>query len=217
MRKYDDQTVAIAVLLLLMVAAPAQSAAVSPAPSQPQTAESDPDFPRPSAEVERYVLGPGDVIQVFVWRNTDLSTTVTVLPDGTVSTPLVDGLTASGKTPVQLARDIETALSEYLRSPRVSVLVEATKSTFRQVKLIGQLGSPQSIPYEDGMTVMDAVLAAGGLTPFAAGNRAKIVRKVDGKEKEVPVKLHNLMEKGDLKQNVPLQPGDILIVPETRF
>lgn len=217
MRKYDDQTVAIAVLLLLMVAAPAQSAAVSPAPSQPQTAESDPDFPRPSAEVERYVLGPGDVIQVFVWRNTDLSTTVTVLPDGTVSTPLVDGLTASGKTPVQLARDIETALSEYLRSPRVSVLVEATKSTFRQVKLIGQLGSPQSIPYEDGMTVMDAVLAAGGLTPFAAGNRAKIVRKVEGKEKEVPVKLHNLMEKGDLKQNVPLQPGDILIVPETRF
>lgn len=217
MRKYVDQAVAIAGLLLFLVAAPAQSAAVSPAPAQAETAENDPAFPKPSAEVERYVLGPGDVIQVFVWRNTDLSTTVSVLPDGTVSTPLVDGLVASGKTPVQLARDIETALSEYLRSPRVSVLVESTKSTFRQVKLVGQLGNPQSMPYEDGMTVMDAVLASGGLTPFAAGNRAKIVRKVDGKEKEIPVKLRNLMEKGDLKQNVALQPGDILIVPETRF
>jgi polysaccharide biosynthesis/export protein len=189
--------------------------AEAPGVAIPATPESDPTFPKPAADADRYILGPGDVIQVFVWRNAELSTSVPVLPDGRVSTPLVDAIVASGKTPVQLARDIEAALAEYVRSPRVSVLVSSPQSTFSQVKLVGQVSNPQALPYRDGMTVMDAVLASGGLTPFAAGNRAKILRKAGGKEKEIPVKLKNLMEKGDMKQDLPLQPGDILIVPET--
>jgi polysaccharide export outer membrane protein len=209
----------LAVLVGLMAVAGgawAQAPAVPPTPTAPPAApEDDPAFPRLSADADSYILGPGDVIQVFVWRNTELSTTVPVLPDGKVSTPLVDNIVASGKTPVRLARDIEAALGEYVRSPRVSVLVSSPKSAFSQVKLVGQFTTPQALAYHDGMTVMDAVLAAGGLTAFASGNRAKILRKVDGKDKEIPLKLRNLMEKGDLKQNLPLQPGDILIVPET--
>ena len=202
----------IAGLVFAASLACAQAPANSPVPP-----ENDPDFPEPSADADRYIMGPGDIIQVFVWRSPELSTTVPVLPDGTISTPLVDAIVASGKTPVQLARDIETALLEYVRSPRVSVLVSSPKSSFRQVKLVGQFASPQAMAYQDGMTVMDAVLASGGLTAFAAGNRAKILRTVDGKATEIPVKLRNLMEKGDLKQDLPLLPGDILMVPETLF
>ncbi len=193
-----------------MAQAPAGDAAVPPAGDAAE-------FPQPDASAERYILGPGDVIQVFVWQSPELSTTVPVLPDGRVSTPLVDGIVASGKTPVQLARDIEAALDEYVRSPRVSVLVSTPKSTMSQVRLVGQVGQPQAIAFQDGLTVLDAVLAAGGLTQFAAGNRAKILRKVDGKDKEIRVRISDLMQKGDLKQNLPLQPGDILVVPETFF
>jgi polysaccharide export outer membrane protein len=203
-------------LFLALVFAAGAVGAEAPG-SPPFGAESDPGFPKPAADADSYILGPGDIIQVFVWQNPDLTITVPILPDGRVSTPLVEALVASGKTPVQLGRDIEVALSEYVRSPRVSVMVSSPKSTFSQVKLVGQFANPQAIPYQDGMTVMDAVLASGGLTDFAAGNRAKILRKVDGKDREIPIKLRNLMEKGELKQNLPLQPGDILIVPETRF
>jgi polysaccharide export outer membrane protein len=187
------------------------------APGAAAAPEIDPSFPKPAEDGDRYILGPGDVIQVFVWRNPELSTTVPVLPDGRVSTPLVDAIVASGKTPVQLARDIEASLSEYVKSPRVSILVSSPKSTFSQVKLVGQVANPQGIPYQDGMTVMDAVLASGGLTVFAAGNKAKVLRKVDGKQREIRVKLRDVMEKGDLKQNLALLPGDIIVVPETFF
>jgi len=182
--------------------------AAQPAPQAP-----------PAGQVDRtdYVLGPGDQIQVFVWRNPDLSATVPVRPDGRISTPLVEDMVAVGKSPSQLARDIEKVLGEYVRSPQVNVIVTQPLSTFSQVKVVGQVMHPQVIPYRNGLTVLDAILASGGLGQFAAGNRSKLVRTVDGKQVEIKLKIANLLNDGDMKQNVPLQPGDVLIVPESRF
>jgi len=164
-----------------------------------------------------YVIGPGDVLQVFVWRNPELSTTVPVRPDGKISTPLVEDVVAVGKNPSTLARDIEKVLSDYVRSPQVNVIVTTPASVFSQVKIIGQVTRPQALPYRQGMTVLDAVLAVGGLSQFAAGNRAHLVRTVDGKQKEIHIKLGALVNEGDMKQNIALQPGDVLVVPESRF
>lgn len=164
-----------------------------------------------------YRLGPGDVIQVFVWRNPELSITVPVRPDGKISTPLVDDLVAVGKTPSELARDLEKTLSEYVLTPKVNVIVTGSLSAANQVKLIGQVKSPQSIPYRAGMTVLDAVMAVGGLTEFAAGNRAHILRKApDGKEQFIKVRVADLV-KGKLKGNIAVSPGDVLVVPESMF
>jgi polysaccharide biosynthesis/export protein len=164
-----------------------------------------------------YVIGPGDVIEVFVWQNPDLSVTVPVRPDGRISTPLDEDMVAVGKTPSQLAHDIEIKLSEYVRSPHVNVIVTKPASVFSQVKVIGQVKEPQAVAYRTGMTVLDAVLAVGGLTEYAAGNRARIVRMVDGTEKDIPVRLGSLVNGGDMSQNLPLKPGDVLVVPESRF
>ena len=164
-----------------------------------------------------YRIGPGDTIQVFVWRNPDLSVTVPVRPDGKISTPLVEDMVAVGKTPSQLARDIEKSLAVYIKSPKVSVVVTIALSVYSQVKVIGQVKTPQSLPYRDGMTVLDAVLAVGGLSQFAAGNRARLVRTESGKQTEIKIKLDSLLNEGDTKQDLPLRPGDILVVPETRF
>lgn len=206
----------LALLSALLISA-GTALAQSPGPGSRDAQAAEPAIPASAVDGDRYILGPGDVIEVFVWRNPELSTTVPVLPDGRVSTPLVDSIVASGKTPVQLARDIEAELAEYVRSPRVSILVSSPKSTFSQVKLVGQVANPQGIPYQDGMTIMDAVLAAGGLTLFASGNKAKVIRKVNGKQQEIPVRLRDVMEKGDMKRNIPLMPGDIVVVPETFF
>jgi polysaccharide export outer membrane protein len=124
---------------------------------------------------------------------------------------------AVGKTPTQLQHDIEKVLGEYIRSPQVNVIVTQPLSSFSQVKVIGQVTRPQSLPYREGMTVLDAVLASGGLGQFAAGNRAKLVRTENGKTREIRIKLSNLVNDGDLAQNVPLKPGDVLVVPESRF
>jgi len=165
-----------------------------------------------------YIIGPGDTIQVFVWRNPELSVTVPVRPDGKVSTPLVEDLVAVGKTPTELARDIETELSEYIRSPQVNIIVTNPQSQFSKVTIVGQVGTPGSYAYREGMTVLDAVLEAGGLGEFAAGNRAKLVRKDEsGKPMEIKVRLDDLLEKGKMKDNVALQPGDVLVVPESLF
>jgi polysaccharide export outer membrane protein len=164
-----------------------------------------------------YLIGPGDSVQVFVWRNPDLTVTVPVRPDGKISTPLVENMVAVGKTPSQLARDIESALSVYVKSPEVNVIVTVPASVFSQVKIIGQVLHPQALPYREGMTVLDAVLAVGGLGQFAAGNRAHLVRTVNGKTQEIKIKLEGLVNDGDMKQNLRLQPGDVLVVPETRF
>jgi polysaccharide export outer membrane protein len=180
------------------------------------SAVDDPVVP-PSTVAADYVIGPGDTIQVFVWRNPDLTVTVPVRPDGKISTPLVEDMVAVGKTPSGLARDIEKALSQYVKAPQVNVIVTQPMSVFSQVKVIGQVLKPQSVPYREGMTVLDAVLAVGGLGQFAAGNRAHIERVVGGKTEAIKVKLDALVNDGDMKQNIKLLPGDVLVVPESRF
>ncbi len=126
-------------------------------------------------------------------------------------------MVAVGKTPSQLARDIEAVLAEYIKQPQVNIIVTTAVSTFSQVKVIGQVTTPQAMPYREGMTVMDAVLAVGGLGPYAAGNRSKLVRAEGNGQKEIRVRLSDLINKGDLSQDLPLRPGDVIVVPESRF
>ena len=174
--------------------------------------------PRAGAAVgSEYIIGPGDSLQVFIWRNAELSVTVPVRPDGKISTPLVEDMVAVGKTPSMLARDIEAVLAAYIRTPQVNVIVTNAVSTFSQVRVLGQVTTPQAVPYREGMTVLDAILAVGGLAEFAAGNRAKIVRAEGGKTQEIKVRLSDLVNDGDVSQNLPLKPGDVLVVPESRF
>jgi polysaccharide biosynthesis/export protein len=194
-------------------------------PTAPAAAGVTPDGAAPETETQPaeakvgvdYIIGPGDTLQVFVWRNPELTTTVPVRPDGKISTPLVEDMVAVGKTPSKLARDIETVLSEYVRSPQINVIVTQPASVFSQIKVIGQVVRPQSIAYRDGLTVLDAVLAVGGLSPFAAGNRAMVIRTENGKQREIKVKLSALVNNGDMRQNVALQPGDVVVVPESWF
>lgn len=170
------------------------------------------------AATQDYVIGPGDALQVFVWRNEELSVTVPVRPDGKISTPLVEDMVAVGKTPSQLARDIELVLGEYIRSPKVNVIVATALSATSQVRVVGQAVNPRALPYREGLTVLDVVIDVGGLSEFAAGNRAKIVRKTaDGRQQDIKVRLEDLLEDGDLSQNLAVQPGDVLIIPESRF
>ena len=164
-----------------------------------------------------YIIGPGDSLEIFVWRNPELSSKVPVRPDGKISTPLVEDMVAVGKTPTELARDIEKVLGEYVKSPQVNVIVTQPVSAFSQVKVIGQVVKPQSLPYREGMTVLDALLTVGGLGPYAAGNRAKVVRTEGGKQIQINVNLGTIIDKGDMRQNLRLQPGDVIVVPETRF
>jgi polysaccharide biosynthesis/export protein len=186
-------------------AAPATGDRATPAPGQFGT-------------TSQYRIGPGDVIQVFVWRNPELSVTIPVRPDGKISSPLVEDLVAVGKTPAQLARDIEVTLSEYVRNPQVNIIVTNAASAFSQVKAIGQVKSPQSIAYREGMTVLDLILMAGGLTEFAAGNRAKIIRKDEqGHQQMIKVRLNDLVTKGKVSESIALKPGDVLMVPEAIF
>ncbi|MBP1202262.1 polysaccharide export outer membrane protein [Duganella sp. 1411] len=170
-----------------------------------------------SPEVD-YLIGPGDSISINVWRNPEVSQTVPVRPDGKITAPLVEDLPASGKTPSQLARDIEKALSRYIQQPAVSVIVNGFVGTYdQQIRVIGQAAKPQSLPYRRDMSLMDVLIAVGGVTEFAAGNRASIVRKVDGKQEKLPVRLSDLIKDGDISANVRMWPGDILIIPESFF
>ena len=164
-----------------------------------------------------YRIGPGDNLQIYVWQNPDLSVTVPVRQDGKVSTPLVEDMLAAGKTASDLARDIEKVLSEYVRSPKVNVFVLNAVSALSQVKVTGQVKNPEALPFHEGMTVLDAILAVGGVTDFAAGNRAKVVRTADGKVQEIKIRLDRLLEKGDMSQNIALRPGDVLLIPQSRF
>jgi polysaccharide export outer membrane protein len=182
-----------------------------------QNAASQAEAPPSPVDINQYIIGPGDTLQIFVWRNPELSTTVPVRPDGQISTPLVENIVAVGKTPSQLARDMEKVLGEYVRSPKVNVIVTTPVSAFSQIKVVGQVTRPQGVAYREGMKVLDVVLAVGGLGQFAAGNRAKIVRTEGGKTEEIRVRLADLMNKGDMKQNLAMKPGDVLVVPESMF
>jgi polysaccharide export outer membrane protein len=174
-----------------------------------------PKCPVPNDGSPEYHIGPGDQLQIFVWRSEELSVTVPVRPDGKISTPLVEDMAASGKTPSALARDMEVVLSEYLRTPKVNIIV-AAQGPANQIQVLGEVNMQQSLPYRDGMRLLDVVVAAGGLGEFAAGNRAKIVRSIGQDKVDCPVRVQDLME-GDLSQNIDIYPGDVLIVPPSRF
>ncbi len=172
----------------------------------------------PAAVASDYLIGPGDLLDVFVWGEESLSVTVPVRPDGRVSTPLVDDLEAVGKTPTQLSREMEKVLSEYIRSPKVTVSVKEFVGTFgAQIRVLGQVVQPRAVPYREKMTLLDVMIEVGGLTSFAAGNRAKLVRVVDGKSREMRVRLNDLMSRGRIEENIEMQPGDIVIIPEAVF
>lgn len=165
-----------------------------------------------------YVIGPGDSLRVFVWGHADLSTTVQVRPDGAISTPLVEDLVAAGLTPTELARSIEKVLVEYVRSPTVTIIVQGFVGEFnRQIRVVGQAAQPQSIDYRDGITLLDVIIQVGGLSEFAAGNRAKVVRRQNGEQVAINVRINDLINKGDLTQNIVMLPGDVLIIPESFF
>lgn len=181
-------------------------------------AANPPDVPPTVAAVGAdYLIGPGDRLEVYVWQNPDLTVTVPVRQDGKISTPLVEDMQAAGKTASTLARDCEKVLAEYVRSPKVNVFVLEAVSALSQVKVTGQVKTQKALPFHEGMTVLDAVLESGGLTDFAAGNRAKLIRMVNGKEQEISIHLNKLLDHGDMSQNLPLRPGDVLLVPQSRF
>jgi polysaccharide biosynthesis/export protein len=165
-----------------------------------------------------YVIGPGDRLHVFVWGDNELSTEVVVRPDGLITTPLVEDLPASGKTPTQLARALEQRLSKFVKNPKVTVsVIDFVGRYTEQVRVVGQAAQPQSLPYRDGMTLLDVIIAVGGLTEFAAGNKATIVRKVNGETKQFRVRLDDLIRDGDISANTRMMPGDVLIIPESWF
>ena len=169
---------------------------------------------------EEYVIGPLDQLNIFVWRNPELSSKVQVRPDGRITTPLISDMPAVGKTPAMLADDMKIALGEYIKDPIVSVIVENFSGTFsQQVRIVGATAKPASIPYRANMTLLDAMIAVGGLSEYAAGNRAKLVRydRNTGKQVEYNVKLSSLLKNGDSRANVRLEPGDVIIIPESMF
>lgn len=167
---------------------------------------------------DTYMIGPGDMLNVFVWRNPDFSVRVPVRPDGKITTPLVEDMVAVGKTPSQLARDIEGVLEEFVRSPQVNVIVEQFVGEFAsQIRVVGQAARPQALAFRERMTILDVVIEVGGLTEFAAGNRARVVRYENGRQREYRVRLNDLMNKGDMSQNLAMRPGDVVVIPGSAF
>lgn len=168
--------------------------------------------------VSEYIIGSGDVLNIFVWRHNDISVTVPVRPDGKISIPLVEDMIAVDKTPSALARDLEEALSKYIRSPVVNVIVQNFVGQFsEQIRVVGEAAEPQALPYRENITLLDVMIEVGGLTRFASGNKAKIVRNTAEGRVEIPVKIKSLLKKGDVSANVSMRPGDILIIPESSF
>ena len=165
-----------------------------------------------------YFIGPLDSLSIFVWRNPELSQTVPVRPDGRISIPLVQDLAAAGKTPTQLASDIEGQLKKFVQDPIVTVIVTSFNGPYsRQVRVVGEAAHPQAIPYRDNMTLLDVMIASGGLTLYAAGNRSTIVRTVGDKETAFRVRIADLIKDGDVSANVQMLPGDVLIIPQSWF
>lgn len=169
------------------------------------------------AEGYSYVIGPGDTLGITVWRNPELSTTVPVRPDGKISTPLVEDLQAIGKDPSTLARDIEKALAKYIRDPVVTVVVTNFVGPYsEQIRVIGEAAKPQILAYRQKMTLLDVMIAVGGLTDFADGNAATILRTSEA-NKQYSVRLKDLVKRGDVSANVEMRPGDVLIIPQSWF
>lgn len=176
----------------------------------------------PAAEgqspIHDYLIGPGDNVNIIVWRNPEVSMTVPVRPDGKITTPLVEDLAASGKTSSELARDIEKALAKFIQQPVVTVIVTGFVGPYgEQIRVIGQAAKPQALHYRQGMSLMDVLIAVGGITEFAAGNKASIIRNVGGTQQKLAVRLNDLIKDGDISANTPMRPGDILVIPESFF
>lgn len=172
----------------------------------------------PAESAANYRIGPGDVLNVFVWHNSDLSSQMPVRPDGRISLPLVGDVVAAGMTPTDLASEIQDKLKAYVKDPLVTVIPTQFVGLFtRQVRVIGEAVQPRAIPYSASMTALDVMIAVGGLTKYADGERAVLVRTVNGKQQSYQVHLDSLVRDGDVSQNVAMQPGDILIIPQRFF
>jgi len=172
----------------------------------------------PPGPESQYIIGPGDAVNIFIYRVPELSVEVPVRPDGLISTPLVPDVIALGKTPTQLARDIEDRLKKYIKDPNVTIMVTSfTGPPLRQIRAIGEVAQPLAIPYHVELSLLDVMIATKGLTRFAAGNRALIVRQEPAGPRTYNVRLDDLLKDGDVTQNVPMQPGDTLYVPQSWF
>lgn len=192
-------------IYLAVVLAGCSTNSYPPAPTSAAT----PDY--------RYVIGPGDQVNIIVWRNAELSMSVPVRPDGRITTPLVEDLPALGKDPTALARDIEQALTKYIRDPVVTVIVTNFVGPYsEQIRVIGEAAKPQTLAYKQNMTMLDVMIAVGGLTDFADGNAAVLLRTSEG-GKQYTVRLKDLVKRGDVSANVDVKPGDVLIVPQSWF
>jgi polysaccharide biosynthesis/export protein len=165
-----------------------------------------------------YIIGPGDSFQVFVWHNPDLSASVPVRPDGRISIPLVEDIDCAGKTPTQLAREIEERLKKFVQDPTVTIIMtNSVGLSSQQIRIVGQAAQPKALPYRANMSVLDAMIAVGGLTPFASGNRAKLIRTQNGRQVALTVRLQDLLEDADMSANTALAPGDIIMIPQSFF
>ena len=192
----------------VLAAAAIMGCATNPYPPAPQIAAS-PDY--------LYKIGPGDSVNINVWRNPEISASVPVRPDGKLTAPLIEDLPAMGKDPTPLARDIEKALSKYIRDPVVSVIVGNFVGPYpEQIRVLGEASKPQALSYRQGMTLLDLMIAVGGLTDFADGNKASIMRTSEG-GKQYSVRLKDLVKRGDISANVDVKPGDILLIPQSWF
>ncbi|HEX9835833.1 MAG TPA: XrtA/PEP-CTERM system exopolysaccharide export protein [Alphaproteobacteria bacterium] len=170
------------------------------------------------AQQSMYRIGPLDNLNIFVWRNPDLSISVPVRPDGRISVPLIEDLEVTGKTPTQAARDIEKQLGVFIQDPIVTVIVTGFVGPFQdQVRVIGEATRPQALPYRDAMSLLDVMIIVGGVTDFAAGNRATITRVVNGEQRQFRVRIDDLIRDGDITANVKILPGDVLVIPEAWF
>jgi polysaccharide export outer membrane protein len=169
---------------------------------------------------ENYIIGPSDELTLFVWRNQELGAHVQVRPDGRITTPLITDMVAAGKTPAQLADDIRGALSQYIQEPLVSVMVDRPQGSFsQQVRIVGATARPAALPYRANMTLLDAMIAVGGLSEYASGDRARLIRidRATGNQRQYDLRIASLLRRGDIRANVRLEPGDVIIIPESMF
>ena len=196
-----------AVAFALALSAPAMSLAQAPSAAPEQ------------ADKSSYVIATGDELQIFVWKNPDLTTTAPVRPDGKITAPLVQDIVAQGKTTAQLTADLTTALAVYIKEPIVTVVVRGFSAPGNEaaIRVIGSAVDPKTVPYRKGITAMDVMIQLGGLPTYASGNKAVMMRTENGATKTYPLRLNDLMKNGDLKANITLQPGDVIRIPERFF
>jgi polysaccharide export outer membrane protein len=203
----------VALGLALALSAPVASFAQAPTEAQvPAAAVQTPD-------ASNYIISTGDELQIFVWKNPELSTTTPVRPDGKITAPLVQDIQAQGKTPTQLSADLTTALSTYVREPTVTVVVRSFSAPGSEaaIRVIGSALTPKTVPYRKGITALDVMISLGGLPTYASGNKAEMLRTENGAVRTYPLRLNDLMKKGNLKANVTLMPGDVIRIPERFF